>query len=114
MPKLFYKRFDFDNIIPRLTFCTSSLELLLQDNVTRKVAISIHMLQEKLDNIRGAVMMAYPMGLPAWDIVKLTIDGSTGLEGTSAAQEIFDEDTSEVWVASRCLDRSQSFSERFW
>lgn len=57
--------------------------------------------------------MAYPMGLPTWDIVRLTIEGTAGLEGTSASQELLDEDTAEVWIASRCLDRNQIFSERF-
>ena len=27
-------------------------------------------LDDKLSNVRGAVMMAYPMGLPSWDTMK--------------------------------------------
>ena len=29
---------------------------------------------------------AYPMGLPVWDTVRLTIEGIDGLEGTSAGK----------------------------
>lgn len=53
------------------------------------------------------------MGLPDYDTVKLTIDGLEGLEGTAAGQEILDGSTAEVWIASRCLDRSQRISDRF-
>jgi cilia- and flagella-associated protein 298 len=50
--------------------------------------------------------MAYPMGLPEWDTVRLTIEGIGGLDGTAAGQELMDPETAEVWIASRVLDRS--------
>eukprot|EP01035_Chromulina_nebulosa_P019287 gene19287-25147_t len=87
--------------------------LLSKDNVTRKIAITLNILQEKLDNIRGAVTMAYPMGLPTWDTIRLTIEGIEGISGTPAGQQILDENTSELWIASRCLDRNQVISDRF-
>lgn len=81
-------------------------EAISKNNATRKIAISLATLQEKLDNIRGAVTMAYPMGLPEYDTVRLTIENNSGLEGTSAGQELLDPSTSELWIASKMLDRS--------
>jgi len=81
--------------------------------VLRKQAITLAVLQEKLDNIRGAVIMAYPMGLPEWDTVRLTIEGDHGLDGTAAGAEQLDPNTAEVWVASRNLDRVQTLADRF-
>ena len=98
----------------------------------KKIAISKKILQEKLDNIRGAVtigkklkcisykvlffvfvvMLAYPMGLPVWDTIRLTIEGASGLDGTAAGQDILDEDTVELWVASRSFDRNQTVGDR--
>lgn len=46
------------------------------------------------------------MGLPEWDSVRATIEGNEGLDGTAASQEILNEDTTELWVASRIFDRS--------
>lgn len=46
------------------------------------------------------------MGLPEWDTVRLTIEGNEGLDGTAAGQELIDENTAELWVASRIFDRS--------
>lgn len=89
------------------------------------------MLQDKIDLARGAVTMGmciyciyfgivnvvtvllfnflgYPMGLPEWDSVRLTIEGTEGLEGSAAGQELLDENTAELWVASRIFDRTGS------
>lgn len=46
------------------------------------------------------------MGLPEWDTVRLTIEGTEGIEGTAAGQELLDENTAELWVASPIFDRS--------
>ena len=46
------------------------------------------------------------MGLPEWDTIRLTIEGNEGLEGTGAGQGLLDENTAELWVASRIFDRS--------
>lgn len=88
-------------------------EAVLDKNlVSRKVAVTKEMLMEKMDNIRGAVTMAYPMGLPAWDAIRLTIESNAGLEGTAAATEILDPDTAELWVATKVFDRSQTVGQR--
>lgn len=50
--------------------------------------------------------MAYPMGLPEWDTVRLTIEGNEGLDGTAAGMELVPEDVAELWVASRIFDRT--------
>jgi cilia- and flagella-associated protein 298 len=46
------------------------------------------------------------MGLPEWDTVRMTLEGNEGLEGTGVGQQLLDEETAELWVASRCFDRS--------
>lgn len=86
--------------------------ILDKENVTRKLAITLPMLQEKLDNIRGAVTMCYPMGLPPHDSVRLTIEGNSGLDGTAAGNDILHPDTAELWVASRDFNRSQTVGDR--
>ena len=84
----------------------------MQNLVTRKVPVTLSYLEEKLDNIRGAVTMAFPMGLPTWDTVRLTIEGTDGLQGTAAGQQLLDPKTTELWVASRFFDRSETVADR--
>lgn len=86
--------------------------ILGKECLNRKISINKDILQEKLDNIRGAVIMCFPMGLPAWDSVRLAIEGEAGLDGTAAGQEILDENTAELWVASRSFDRNQTVGDR--
>jgi hypothetical protein len=63
--------------------------------------------------LRFHIAPAFPMGLPEWETVRLTIEGEEGLAGTAAGQEILEPNTAELWIASRCLDRSQKFCDRF-
>lgn len=88
-------------------------ESVIKDTLSkRKIATTKEILIEKLDNIRGAVMMAYPMGLPEWDTVRLTIESDSGLDGTAAGESVLDPEKAELWVASRNFDRSQTVGDR--
>lgn len=65
--------------------------------------------------ITRMICSAYPMGLPEWDTIRIILeapDDLSGLEGTAIGQQILDENTAELWIASRCLDRNQYLSER--
>lgn len=42
-------------------------------------------LEEAMDNIRGAVMIAFPQGLPEWDLVRQALEGTEELAGTSVS-----------------------------
>jgi hypothetical protein len=52
------------------------------------------------------------MGLPVWDSVRLTIESSSGLDGTAAATEILDPDSAELWVSTKPFDRTQTVGQR--
>ena len=83
-----------------------------QEILAKRIPITLEKLQEKMDNIRGAVTMAYPMGLPEWDVVRQTIEGIQGLDGTAAGAETLDGDKAELWVATKFFDRSQTVGDR--
>lgn len=50
----------------------------MQKQVDRKVTLNRAMIEEKLQEVKGAVMICYPMGLPAWDPMRLIMDGEDG------------------------------------
>jgi hypothetical protein len=56
----------------------------VQKNVERKVCLTAKMLQDKIEEIKGAVMICYPMGLPKWDAMRLILEGED--EGVSAVR----------------------------
>lgn len=42
-------------------------------------------LEEAIDNVRGAVMIAFPQGLPECDLVRQALEGTEELAGTSVS-----------------------------
>ncbi len=56
-----------------------------QDQVARKVCLSEKALTDAIDNIRGAVMICYPMGLPEWDLIRENLEDKEELSGTSVS-----------------------------
>uniref|UniRef100_A0A7S4N8L1 Uncharacterized protein n=1 Tax=Odontella aurita TaxID=265563 RepID=A0A7S4N8L1_9STRA len=80
--------------------------------VQKRIALTENDINDKLANVRGSVMMAYPMGLPEWDTAKLALDSLDGLEGTSVGKEILDKNATSLWVAGKEFQRGQFVSDR--
>lgn len=64
------------------TACAVSL---FQEQVVKKVNMTTKSLRDAVDNIRGAVMICYPMGLPEWDIIRAELEDTQDLAGTSVS-----------------------------
>jgi len=92
--------------------CQDAEDSLSPALVKQRTAISMELFNDKIANIQGAVMMAYPMGLPSWDTVALALTGIEGLDGTPAAADILDPETATLWVASRDFQRDQKVGDR--
>lgn len=61
---------------------------------------------------RANVTTAFPMGLPEFDPVRLTIEGEYGLEGTQAGTELLDAETAGLWMAGKEFRRDQAVGDR--
>ncbi len=86
----------------------------MKESVTRGTALTARMLQEKIDNMRGAVTMAYPMGLPENDTVRLLIeDGADdGILQELIGNDYLDPATSTLWMAGKEFFRDQTVGDR--
>jgi len=73
-------------------------------HVEARKAITKLYLQECLDSLRGAVMIAFPEGLPEWDDVGLILKGEWEIDGRTI--EALDEGA-ELWFASKQLEQGQ-------
>ncbi|CAM9780897.1 unnamed protein product, partial [Chrysoparadoxa australica] len=80
--------------------------------VKARQAVAQAVLNEKIENMRGAVAMAYPMGLPEWDPVRLIIEGEAGLGGTGAQAEVLDPDTAGLWLGGKEFRREETVGDR--
>lgn len=86
-------------------------EAISKRQFERKVEFTVEMLQDHVDKIRGALMIAYPMGLPDWEPARCTVEGIEELEGTAEGQDVMQEDATVMWWASKQLDRSKTLAD---
>jgi len=68
--------------------------------VEKKTPLTKKMLEEHIDTIRGAVMIAYPMGLPEWDNVRMDIEGDEAPSNTPVGIDILDT-SAQIWWAGK-------------
>jgi hypothetical protein len=59
--------------------------LLVQNHVLQKQPLTAAALQSAIDNIRGAVMICYPQGLPEWDFVRQCLEEREDLSGSNVS-----------------------------
>jgi len=64
-------------------------------------------ISECLQNLKGAVMMAYPGGLPEWDPVRQGLEDEEDLSGTEESKWVLDPASAVLWFAGKPLERDQ-------
>ena len=87
-----------------------ALSLTSEKQVQRKVATTAEALEEAVNNIRGAVMIVYPMGLPDYDHVRMILEERELLEG-AAAMELLDGEKVSMWCFNKELQRDKLLSD---
>lgn len=55
---------------------------MYQKQVQANVCVTMEMVKEALDQLRGAVMIVYPMGLPPHDPIRMEFEDQEDLSGT--------------------------------
>lgn len=62
--------------------CMSVTGCHFQKQVEAGVCVTMEMVQDALDQLRGAVMIVYPMGLPPYDPIRMEFENKEDLSGT--------------------------------
>lgn len=90
--------------------CEEAETCASEKQVDNKVCLTVEMLKGQIDLLRGAVTIAYPMGLPDNDAVRALIEGPDGMSG-AGAQEVLDHDSAGLWWAGKLLVREKKLSD---
>lgn len=53
------------------------------------VCITMDLVKEALDQLRGAVMIVYPMGLPPHDPIRMEFENQEDLTGTQVTEILY-------------------------
>jgi hypothetical protein len=92
--------------------CATSAEQLVSNELAkRRLATDLSKVNEAIQNIKGAVMMAYPMGLPKWDSVSCALDDEEDLTGSEDSKHVVDPETCMLWFAGKQMLRDQALSK---
>ncbi|KAJ4456873.1 putative UPF0769 protein C21orf59 [Paratrimastix pyriformis] len=81
-----------------------------KENLVRH-AISLPVLEEGLARLRGAVMIAYPQGLPEFDPVRIILDNQEDLTTCAFAKDILDPATAMLWFSNRQIERGRPLKD---
>jgi len=77
-----------------------------------RVPLTAKLLKEKVDNIRGAVTILYPKGLPPYDPVRLLLENKEGAIVGQDSKLLLDAHTATLWFAGKEFFRDSLVSDR--
>ncbi|EPZ34652.1 hypothetical protein ROZALSC1DRAFT_27041 [Rozella allomycis CSF55] len=85
--------------------------ILSPNRVALNEFLTLQDIDQAFLNIKGAIMIAYPMGLPSDDPVQIILDNNEDLTVCSNAKEIFTLDNVSLWWASKELVPNKHLSD---
>ncbi|CAN0227244.1 unnamed protein product [Lampetra fluviatilis] len=85
--------------------------LISKNQVQANVFMTMEMVQEALDQLRGAVTIVYPMQLPPHDPVRMEIEDKAELAGMQAGLQVIDETEAQLWWAGKHLQSDKKLSD---
>ncbi|XP_028277782.1 cilia- and flagella-associated protein 298 [Parambassis ranga] len=85
--------------------------LVSKKQVQANICVTMEMVKEALDQLRGAVMIVYPMGLPPHDPIRLEFENQEDLSGTQAALQVIPEDECQLWWAAKEMQRCKKLQD---
>lgn len=96
-----------------LKTCEDAVAAAHKNLVEKKVFLSRKALQDAVDNVRGAVMICYPMGLPDWDWVRVCLEDKD--DAASCASQFGSDDLeaegAQLWFAGKQMANEKKLSD---
>lgn len=85
--------------------------LISKKQVGANICLTMDMVKEALDQLRGAVMIVYPMGLPPHDPIKMEFENQEDLTGTQASLQVILDEEAQLWWASKELQKGKKLQD---
>ncbi|XP_020778523.2 cilia- and flagella-associated protein 298 [Boleophthalmus pectinirostris] len=85
--------------------------LISKKQVQANVCVTMDMVKEALDQLRGAVMIVYPMGLPPHDPIRMEMEDREDLSGTQASLQVVPEEDCQLWWAAKEMQRGKKLQD---
>ena len=90
------------------------MALVGREHFASGAALSSAALRERIDNMRGAVAMAFPMGVPENDTARLLLDDTAddGFLHDLMGNDFMEPDSASLWWAGKEFFRDQTVGDR--
>ncbi|KAJ3589397.1 hypothetical protein NHX12_010242 [Muraenolepis orangiensis] len=85
--------------------------LISKKQAQASVCVTIEMVKEALNQLRGVVMMVYPMGLPPHDPIRMELEDKEDLVGTQASLQVIPEQECQLWWAAKELHKEKKLQD---
>lgn len=85
--------------------------LISKKQVQANVCVTMEMVKEALDILKGAVMIVYPMGLPPHDPIRMEMEDREDLSGTQASLQVVPEDECQLWWAAKEMQKGKKLQD---
>ena len=101
-----------DNMKQVLNKATAEAAAIVsKDQARAGVPLTERMVGEALSVLRGAVMIVYPMGLPAYDPVRMELENREELSGTQASLQVMDPSLAQLWFSGKEMLRGKTLAD---
>ena len=84
-------------------------KVLGEQHIKLRQPLSLEMVEEQINLIRGMIMIAYPAyhNLPKWDLVYLILENKVEIQKIYPDCEYFDHKTTVLWWAKKELQETK-------
>ncbi|XP_077976917.1 cilia- and flagella-associated protein 298-like [Glandiceps talaboti] len=86
-------------------------KIISKDQATANVVMTMTMVKDALDQLRGATMIVYPMGLPPHEPIRMEFENEEDLTGTQASKEVMEEPEASLWFSGKEMIRGKKLSD---
>ncbi|XP_033112494.1 cilia- and flagella-associated protein 298-like [Anneissia japonica] len=76
-------------------------KIISNKQASANVCMTKQMVQDALDQLRGAVMIVYPMGLPPHDPIQMEIENQEDLQGQQASLQVLETPNTSLWFSGK-------------
>lgn len=83
----------------------------MQKLVKSSSPLTLKIIEEALNILRGAVTIVYPMKLPPHDTIQMEFTNTEDLTGTQASKDVIEPSKAQLWFAGRQVLPGKKMSE---
>jgi len=91
--------------------CAEAKEAISKKQALARKPMTMAIIKEEFEKIKGAVMIVYPMGLPPYDEVQHILNGTENLAGRQDSLNVIDVDDAQIWWAGKELQRGKTLGD---